>query len=90
MKYCHITIIDSDNLCEWVKETTEKHPDTIVNAFDLNDDSDYIRIGDIVDDEEVEIIYSRCTPINELDMEDEWVPFDSLYYDSTLGLRINR
>ena len=89
MKYITIFKVTPSDLCEWVDENSqkgEKNPNLMVNTFDLDNDAiPYIRVAEVSDDAEVEIIKDRVIPITELDLT-EWVAFDSLSYDDELGL----
>lgn len=90
MKYITIFKVEASDLCEWVDEKSqkgEKNPNLMVNTFDLDcDATPYIRVAEVCDDAEVEIIKERAIPISELDLT-EWVAFDTLSYDDELGLR---
>lgn len=90
MKYITIFKVEPSDLCEWVEENSqkgEKNPNLMVNTCDLdNDATPYIRVAEVCDDAEVEIIKDRAIPITALDMT-EWVAFDTLSYDDELGLR---
>lgn len=90
MKYITIFKVEPSDLCEWVEENSqksEKSPNFIVNTCDLdNDATPYIRVAEVCDDAEVEIIKDGVIPITTLDMT-EWTAFDNLSYDDEIGLR---
>ena len=88
MKYITIFKVEPSDLCEWDIENSQKgqkSPNFIVNTCDLDYETPYIRVAEVCDDTEIEIIKERATPITVLDLT-EWVDFDTLSYNDEMGL----